>query len=207
MKVRIPDPLRSYTQQEKLVTADGTTLAELLADLDRQYPGIRFRMIDEQHNMRKHMKVFVNDEAVRDLGTILAPTDEITIEFWQNVTAARQQSTLAVNFGSATNRINVHAPWSDGVVYWDFGDLTGGHGPPAELGPFPIMDAVLLAGRLRSLGIPAMSEYDADAGPYPALTMGGLSRVFVRAEDAERAREIAERINEGGGADADGDDA
>jgi molybdopterin converting factor small subunit len=79
VNVRIPEPLRSYTAREKLVTANGATLAELLADLDRQYPGIRFRMVDEQHNMRKHMKVFVNDEAVRDLATKLVPSDEITI--------------------------------------------------------------------------------------------------------------------------------
>jgi molybdopterin converting factor small subunit len=79
VNVRIPDPLRSYTDREKVVTASGTTIAELLADLDRQFPGIKFRMVDEQHNIRKHMKVFVNDESVRDLTTALQPTDEITI--------------------------------------------------------------------------------------------------------------------------------
>ena len=79
MNVRIPEPLRSYTGREKLVTADGTTLAELLDDLDRQFPGIRFRMVDEQHKIRKHMKVFVNEDAVRDLATGLKPSDEITI--------------------------------------------------------------------------------------------------------------------------------
>ena len=79
MKVRIPEPLKSYTANEKYVEADGATLAELLNDLDRQFPGIRFRMVDEQHRVRKHMKVFVNDEAVRDLETRLTPTDEVTI--------------------------------------------------------------------------------------------------------------------------------
>jgi molybdopterin converting factor small subunit len=79
VNVRIPDPLRSYTDREKVVTADGATLAELLVDLDRQFPGIRFRMVDEQENIRKHMKVFVNDEAVRDLATQLQPSDEVTI--------------------------------------------------------------------------------------------------------------------------------
>jgi molybdopterin converting factor small subunit len=79
VNVRIPEPLRSYTGREKLVTADGTTLAELLDDLDRQFPGIRFRMVDEQHKIRKHMKVFVNEDAVRDLATGLKPSDEITI--------------------------------------------------------------------------------------------------------------------------------
>ena len=79
MKVRIPDPLRSYTEQQAVVDADGTTVAELLADLDVRYPGIRFRMVDEQDRIRKHMKVFVNDESVRDLGTAITGRDEITI--------------------------------------------------------------------------------------------------------------------------------
>jgi molybdopterin converting factor small subunit len=79
VKVRIPEPLRSYTQREKVVEADGATLDEVLRDLDRQYPGIRFRMVDEQQNVRKHMKVFLNDEAVRDLDTPVSATDEITI--------------------------------------------------------------------------------------------------------------------------------
>ena len=79
MKVRIPDPLRSYTQQQKVVEADGETVAALLADLDARYPGIRFRMVDEQDRIRKHMKVFVNDESVRDLNTPITVRDEITI--------------------------------------------------------------------------------------------------------------------------------
>jgi sulfur-carrier protein len=79
VKVRIPDPLRSYTEQQKVVDANGTTVAELLVDLDRRYPGIRFRMVDEQSRIRKHMKVFVNDESVRDLDTAITDRDEITI--------------------------------------------------------------------------------------------------------------------------------
>jgi molybdopterin converting factor small subunit len=79
MKVRIPDPLRSYTSQEKVVEADGETVGDLLYDLDAHYPGIRFRMVDEQNAIRKHMKVFVNDESVRDLATPVTAGDEITI--------------------------------------------------------------------------------------------------------------------------------
>ncbi len=79
MKVRIPDPLRSYTQLQKVVEADGETVAALLADLDTRYPGIRFRMVDEHDRIRKHMKVFVNDESVRDLNTPITVRDEITI--------------------------------------------------------------------------------------------------------------------------------
>jgi molybdopterin synthase sulfur carrier subunit len=79
VKVRIPDPLRSYTEQQAVVDADGVTVADVLADLDRRYPGIRFRMVDEQNRIRKHMKVFVNDDAVRDLDTAITDRDEITI--------------------------------------------------------------------------------------------------------------------------------
>jgi molybdopterin converting factor small subunit len=79
VKVRIPDPLRSYTGQHAVVDAEGATLADLLIDLDRRHPGIRFRMVDEQDRIRKHMKVFVNDESVRDLDTPISERDEITI--------------------------------------------------------------------------------------------------------------------------------
>lgn len=79
MKVRIPDPLRSYTEQLAVVDADGNTVAAVLSDLDQRYPGIRFRMVDEQNQIRKHMKVFVNDESVRDLDTAITERDEITI--------------------------------------------------------------------------------------------------------------------------------
>ncbi len=79
MRVRIPSPLRSYTDQRAWVDGEGTTVDELLRDLDRSYPGMRFRIVDEQGRLRTHMKVWVNADAVRDLSTAIAPTDEITI--------------------------------------------------------------------------------------------------------------------------------
>ena len=79
MKVCIPTPLRSYTGNEKWVTGEGATVHELLADLDTQFPGIRFRVVDEQGRLRKHMKVFVNQEVVRDLTTSISDADEVTI--------------------------------------------------------------------------------------------------------------------------------
>ena len=79
MRVLIPTPLRSYTQDQSEVEANGATLAELLADLDRRYRGIRFRMIDEQDAVRPHMRIFVNREEVRDLATPLRPSDEVQI--------------------------------------------------------------------------------------------------------------------------------
>ncbi len=78
MKVLIPSPLRSYTNQP-WAEANGATLAEILADLDRQYPGIRFRMIDEQARMRRHIRFFVGGDQVFDLSRRLAPTDEVII--------------------------------------------------------------------------------------------------------------------------------
>jgi molybdopterin converting factor small subunit len=78
MNVLIPTPLRSYTQRGE-VAASGTTLAEVLADLDRQFPGIRFRMIDEQDRMRAHIRFFVNGEAVFELSGSLRESDEVVI--------------------------------------------------------------------------------------------------------------------------------
>jgi sulfur-carrier protein len=71
MRVTIPSPLISYTGRRE-VAASGATLAEVLRDLDRQFPGIRFRMIDEQDRIRTHMRVFIDDRELRELG---APVD------------------------------------------------------------------------------------------------------------------------------------
>jgi molybdopterin synthase sulfur carrier subunit len=79
VQVRIPTPLRSYTGQQPMVEAEGATVAELLHDLDRRYPGIRFRMVDEQDRLRPHMKVFVNQDSIRDLDQVIAETDDVTI--------------------------------------------------------------------------------------------------------------------------------
>ena len=78
MKILIASPLRSYTGAD-LVEADGASLGAVLADLDRRYPGVRFRMIDEQDHIRRHMRVFVNGEAVFDLARALGPDDEVCI--------------------------------------------------------------------------------------------------------------------------------
>jgi molybdopterin synthase sulfur carrier subunit len=78
MKVLIPSPLLSYTAQRE-VEASGATLAAVLDELDRQFPGIRFRMIDEQERMRRHVRFFVNGDQVFDLSQPLRPTDEVVI--------------------------------------------------------------------------------------------------------------------------------
>jgi len=76
MKVLIPSPLLSYTGKSE-VNASGARLTDLLADLDRQYPGLRFRVINEQDQMRPHMRFFVNGEQVFDLMHPLRPTDAV----------------------------------------------------------------------------------------------------------------------------------
>jgi molybdopterin converting factor small subunit len=78
MKVLIPSPLRSYTQGSS-VEAEGATLAALLLDLERRYPGIRFRMIDEQERMRAHIRFFVNGQQVFGLQQPLRDGDEVAI--------------------------------------------------------------------------------------------------------------------------------
>jgi molybdopterin converting factor small subunit len=79
MRVRIPTPLRSYTGGTANVTAAGDTVGELLADLDRQFPGLAFRMVDEQRRMRPHMVVFLGPDRCRDLDAPLAGVDEVVI--------------------------------------------------------------------------------------------------------------------------------
>jgi sulfur-carrier protein len=75
--VKIPSPLRSYTQNAASVTADGATLREVLANLDRRYPGMRFRMIDEQDEIRRHIRLFVNTEEAKDLARPVRAGDTV----------------------------------------------------------------------------------------------------------------------------------
>ena len=78
MKVSIPTPLQSYTGAPE-VEASGQTILELLDDLDRRFPGIRFRMIDEQDRIRRHIRIFVNRERIAGLERAIAPHDDVQI--------------------------------------------------------------------------------------------------------------------------------
>jgi molybdopterin synthase sulfur carrier subunit len=79
VKVFIPTPLRSYTRDRSVVEATGATLAEVMADLDRRYPGIRFRMVDEQDAVRRHIRIWVNKDEARTLDVPVRETDEVII--------------------------------------------------------------------------------------------------------------------------------
>ena len=64
---RVASPLRSYTDGRAIVEAQGATVREALDDLDQRYPGMRFRMIDEQDRIRPHIRLYVNTDAVEQL--------------------------------------------------------------------------------------------------------------------------------------------
>ncbi|HSB11702.1 MAG TPA: MoaD/ThiS family protein [Blastocatellia bacterium] len=79
MKVHVPSALRSYTGLAEEVEAEGATLGQLLRELDRLYPGFRFRIIDEQDSIRPHIKIFVNYDQASDLRVALRDDDEVSI--------------------------------------------------------------------------------------------------------------------------------
>lgn len=74
----IASPLRPYTGADE-VTLRGATLGALLDDLEARYPGTRFRIVDEQGRIRRHMRFFVNGEPVFDLAQPVAPADEVAM--------------------------------------------------------------------------------------------------------------------------------
>jgi len=79
MRVFIPSQLQSYSGGATHVEAAGSTIDEVLIDLDQRYPGIRFRIVDEQDRIRRHMRIFVGREAARDVRAALTSGDEIMI--------------------------------------------------------------------------------------------------------------------------------
>lgn len=80
MIVYIPSPLRSYTKNVSQVDIEpAPSLLGLSKALDAKYPGIRFRMIDEQDRIREHIKIFVNRAEVKSLDVALQPSDVVHI--------------------------------------------------------------------------------------------------------------------------------
>ena len=65
VSVRVPTVLRSYTNGESRVNADGATLAEVLESLESSYPGIKDRIVDEQGELRRFVNVYVGNDDVR----------------------------------------------------------------------------------------------------------------------------------------------
>ena len=78
-RVFVPTQLRGYTAGRAEVDAAGATLNDVLVDLDRQFPGFRFRVIDEQDRVRRHIILFVGGERVEDLSLRIEPGAELQI--------------------------------------------------------------------------------------------------------------------------------
>jgi sulfur-carrier protein len=75
----IPTPLRKYTNGQRVVTVNSATLSDLFDALDRAYPGLKFRVINEQGQVREHIKLFVNQRSAPNLDAPIQAEDEIRI--------------------------------------------------------------------------------------------------------------------------------
>jgi molybdopterin converting factor small subunit len=75
--VHVPSPLHSYTKNRAQVDADGATLEAILQDLERQFPGFRFRVVDEQGRIRSTLLFYVNGQVTRTLTHPIGGTDEV----------------------------------------------------------------------------------------------------------------------------------
>lgn len=77
--VHVPSPLYSYTQNRAQVEAAGGTLEAILQDLDRRYPGFRFRVVDEQGKIRPTILFYVNGQVTRTLAQAVGAGEEVHI--------------------------------------------------------------------------------------------------------------------------------
>ena len=80
--VRIPTPLRKLTEGKEEVAAAGATVGEVLANLEKTYPGIKARICDDSGAVRKFVNIFANDEDIRflkNLDTEVKESDEVSI--------------------------------------------------------------------------------------------------------------------------------
>ena len=81
-KVRIPTPLRKLTNNEELIEVSGSTIGEIIAELQTRYPGFQERLLDENGQIRRFVNIYVNEEDVRFLdnqNTALKEGDEVSI--------------------------------------------------------------------------------------------------------------------------------
>lgn len=79
MRVHLSTHFHAYAGSKGPVFASGSTVGDVFRDLDRQFPGLRFRAIDEQGRVRQHVKVYVNLSSIDDLSTPVAASDELHV--------------------------------------------------------------------------------------------------------------------------------
>jgi molybdopterin synthase sulfur carrier subunit len=80
--VRIPSPLRRYTNSQSKVETNGGSIGELLENLEAQYPGIKSKLCDDSGNIKRYVNIFINDEEIRTLQgseTPVGEKDEVSI--------------------------------------------------------------------------------------------------------------------------------
>ena len=76
VSVLVPTPLRKFTNEQETVTAQAGTVATLVADLERQFPGIAARLTDEQGELRRFINLYVNEEDIRFLAGKDTPVND-----------------------------------------------------------------------------------------------------------------------------------
>ncbi len=76
VQVRIPTPLRGLTGGQALVAVEGDNVSELLASLEKSYPGIGQRLRDEAGNLRRFINIYINEEDIRFLDGLNSPVRE-----------------------------------------------------------------------------------------------------------------------------------
>ena len=79
MIVRLPGLLDSYTGGQREHEVEGRTVADALSALEERFPGIRFRLIDEQERVRTHIRIFVGPDSVADLSTPVPEGQEVFV--------------------------------------------------------------------------------------------------------------------------------
>jgi len=79
VRVRVAALLRSYTAGDSVVEVEGEQVGEVMAALDRRFPGLAFRVVDEQGRVRPHMNIFVGEELASGLETRIATGQEVYI--------------------------------------------------------------------------------------------------------------------------------
>lgn len=79
VQVFIPSQLTSYTEGASRLAAAGVSIEQVLDDLDRRFPGLKFRVVDEQDRIRRHMRIFRNGDRAQDIRMAVTEADEVLI--------------------------------------------------------------------------------------------------------------------------------
>ena len=79
IRVCIPSQLIAYTDGATRVEAAGGTVGAVLADLDRRYPGLKFRVVDEQDRIRRHVRIFIGQDEAKNVGVPVSEDGELLI--------------------------------------------------------------------------------------------------------------------------------